>query len=692
MPGGTWPVIAANHQWDVVQKWRFPIFAEAEAEGVTLTPMWYSEAPCVPSRLTPNTEAAIIEWETALPGMRTLRQLFNQWSFHNQWTNQTFDGQPEDGKFWWPQGNEFVETLATRGWKQLWVLMDGPSQRSGLDEPGTLPGEHWWKSYPVIATPTDWEPGMVKIHQSQINGWTRLCDYLSMMPNVYDSTIGFEAINEPASYRQAVRDTGDTVKYMTYYVDHVLAIFDLIQSYFPTWEFDFYVGGWGYSGEIAIFERTHLPKYGNKTVTQALKDHIGEHRFVWSAHMYPGWTVATYDVNILENWGRNRFGAALGRDRIAVTEFNGQNEIVNAIWSGRDNAIKDFMWNRNQEWFYKNNLSVYWWPLANWADGSVFDARGRTDEDLTMNHQNSYASLMRMMTFNNNLDVMTWADTGIRQATFFPVFESLNALSDPDYEEKRPVDENDNLLQRSVDVATKAAYGFGGRGVAVVEPVEDANNFLYGGNGRNILYGSQTNDDHLNLGRGGGVVRCYGGYNYVNTSGGENLVYSGSHWTEISTIRGKTTHVIDPNATKVIIIGFDANRGDKLSFMGAFQDVSEFRSAVSSRLSETGRDENNAIVALPGGGEVVFWNSGAQANYLYLHVLDFTDGWYQEGWEEPADYTVEEFNDPIVDPPPPWDEEPEVGGIGFLKSGLPVSAFLKSGLPVSIARKWGSAA
>lgn len=676
-----WPFMGANHQWDLGQVWRFPIHAEAAKNGVALAKMWYGGYPTRPSRI--NDYAAVVtEWKTALPGLRDMRQLFNQFQFTGA-----------NGGYFDSDSEVFIQSLAQHGYRNLWVLMDGPSQRNyagvygnasnpvepGIDSrQGTVPGTKYWDHYYdralIDADPVGSAPAaMAHIHESQMLAWTRLLAYLKANPNIYDTTIGFELINEPASYADLGSKIKNNVTALTYYVQHCLDIVALIDREFPNNGHDIYVGGWAYSATSNIFHQTHLPSYG-KTAYEVLRDAIGADRFVWSIHMYPSWTggVPTTPAQ-LESWANGRFGDSIrAGDRIAITEINAQNSHFNNTSYASHEIRKGFLWSRNPDFFRRNNISIFWWPLASWAAGSVMDSRGT---GIQADHQNSMAAFVNVLSHGNRTAWFSGPDSGYRDATFVECTRGvLNEPTDPDYADRGDLDPVDGY-----------ALGFGGRGVAVVRPVETANNYLYGGDGYNVLYGSEVNDDWLSLGRGGGVIRLFGGYSYANTNGGLNRIYGGSQWCLITCYHGRNTIIVDPVA-ETTIMGFNPGRGDKISFKGAFASMVPLRMA-STALADPGNlaGEIDLYVDFPQGGRLRMVGSASLIDSLHRSCLDLTDGWYASGWTEPVDFSETQFSDPIV--PPPDLEQNTLSGLPRGLRGVVVRVFDYKGNELTLARR-----
>lgn len=208
-----------------------------------------------------------------------------------------------------------------------------------------------------------------------------------------------------------------------------------------------------------------------------------------------------------------------------------------------------------------------------------------------------------------------------------------------------PRDPEDDESTESYDPAPSYALGFGGAGYNVVTGDATSNNFLFGGEGRSVLYGGSY-DDCLSLGAGGGVARTYGGNNHV-WNYGDGLIYAGPGYNLIMCYHGTSRIVLDP-AGEHEIYGFGPAK-DQISFMGAFPDAAALDAATRVENANLGfDDEVHTVIDLPGGGKVTFILASVREQ-IGAVCLDFTDGWYATGWTEPDDYDAALF-DPSVTP------------------------------------------
>lgn len=577
--------------------------------GESLTRLWPGEMQQVIVNMRDAPRAFARGLGTALPGVRVVRLNFNIFSFN------------ADGSMH-PQMEEFIDEACKRGFRMLWVLMDGPSQENG---DAKLLAD-WPDSYRPVQTIQDWRNLMPYLAQRHRAAWAALLAWLAMRPAV--ATWGFEAINEPATYQRGVeRFSALKTEMVQTYCDHCVAIFDQVRAAYP--DAPFLVGGWGYSATFAMMRDTTLAN-GKKALAH-LRDTIGANLH-WSIHFYPQWSTPTLSLTTLENFLTARFGMLAG-DKAIITEFNLNNDWVNdPVHTGGQaaNIRSTFMLGRAARWFHEADMGIGWWPVANYAAGYMIFIK--QNGGLKMRQQNTYAGALGLWSYGNDGPMHAGLPaSGPMPITAIATDEIANADSDWD----DPAD-------GKFDAATRFTYGFGSTGLSVLTGEGQSNNFLYGGDGRSILYGG-ARDDFLMLAQGGGVARAGGGNNVVYVNGGEGRVYCGPGYTSLSLILGKTQVVLDP-AGNTIIFGFDPNRGDRVSFMGAFANSTLMRDAARTQSSGSYvATETDLVIDLPAGGQVVFYNGAGLLAKLNKNTLDFTSGWYGAGWTEPADYDPADF-------------------------------------------------
>ena len=613
--------------------------------GNYLTNIWQGEMQQIAANMR-NAPAAFADGlALGLPGVRRIRMAFNGYSFNADGTMH-------------PQMETFLARAATHGFEILWVLMDGPSQESGNNPEFE---RDWPNSYSPMVTLDDWQALMPRLAARHAEAWGKLLNWLAMRPNIV--TFGFEAINEPASYgRAAGRFPANAAEFVQAYADHVTAIFHQVSAAYP--DADFYVGGWNYSATFDVFETTQMPSGGS--VLEYFRDLAGP-RLVWSVHLYPQWGPNAQTMGSLESWLDRRLRPILG-ERMVFTEFNLQNGQANRWQLSSDDNRSTWMFARSGEWFRKWGVGIGWWPAVNYASGYMFFVSGQGR--VRQRQQNSYGNALGLFAYGNHPDIFVGRPvSGHSPVTVVPLDEPPTVTS------------SDWRDPAAMPAAENFAYGFGGAGVCVVTGDAASNNFLYGGDGRNVLYGG-PHDDHLMTGRGGGVIRTGPGNNVVTVNGGQSRVYCGPGYNLVSLYRGATELVLDPQGHH-LIFNFSAAKGDRLSFKGAFPDLIAQRVAsITQSAGSNMATEVNLVISLPGGGSATFQAGAPIVDTLHRSNLDLVAGWYAPGWNEPQDYSEAEFSAPIVPP----DAGPDVTGyLPRLRDGSQVSVLWRTGEPVPIS-------
>jgi hypothetical protein len=214
--------------------------------------------------------------------------------------------------------------------------------------------------------------------------------------------------------------------------------------------------------------------------------------------------------------------------------------------------------------------------------------------------------------------------------------------------------------------------------------------------------------DFLSLGRGGGVARSPASMRsiFYGSSHNPGLFYLGPGKSLVCLVDGTnnpTTLVFDPtSSTTNVVENFSIDRGDRVSFKGAFATAEALQAVLS--ISPSGNAPGtgsawpeDAVVTLPGGGSVRFVAQYNLVHTLASVCLDFTDGWYGAGWTEPPDYNPADLDIPA--PPPNTvffdpllhdeDLEEDSGGGGegsvAVGDGNGGSVIIKDGFGVTVA-------
>lgn len=602
--------------------------------GENLTRIWQGEMPQIFANMRNEPEAFVRGLADGLPGARLIRVPFNIYMFQ------------QDGDFL-PEHRRALNQMIAEGFSILWVLMDGPSQEMGDDELLA----HWPDSYRDVSTEAAWRSVFTYLRTRHTQAWNKLMDWLDANPEFQPYIHGFEPINEPASYNRAGNQFPSLHdEAIEAYVNAVQGIKAITESRHPGhW---FYIGGYAYSAQFDILDQTYLPSKG-KTALQALRE-TGGSKLVWSIHLYPQWIDdSVTDMTTLRRWLTTRYKAIIG-DPGVFTEYNYQNEYVNAPETNVD-AMSTFLQARNQFWFEENQMGIGYWPIVNYAAGFAYrimpDASKPGGYELMLDHQNTLGQTLATFAYANDSN---WCPTGGGE---FPVtiIESssiLNAVSDEDPSLNDPVDQ--------------IAFGFGGSGISTVRGLNGTNNFLVAGDGSAELFGGNS-DNHLFLGRGGGIARLPkpSRYNLLQTNGGDNLLYVEGIFCEASVYYGRADLVINCRSS---IYGFDPRKGDRVSFGGAFANAAALDAATRTETTKSNLTGGNDLIVNTPFGDVRFVVGSALPEPLSTYCLDFT-GWSPNN----ADYL--KYHDLNPAPKPVFSE---IAGFVVDKNGTPI--------PVSNAR------
>lgn len=602
-----------------------------EAQGLGPTWKWQSERRMMPMNTrgypTENARAMV----RAFPGIKRVRMPFNK----------NFFGRPYPGMAGMhPQLRDWIRELVASGYSFLWVQMDGPSQETAAGGgyahyPQMYPGE-----WPVVDTLQQWRDWLAPggpASNRHIANFQALFDWVRA--NEPDMIIeGFEAINEPAAYRRMGQRQGAEyhAEAMGYYVNHVLRIYDFCEANFPGR--DFYIDGWGYATDFAGFRDYKLALYGGASAFQVFRSRIPSGRngrLVWSAHHYFDWMATPYSHAALRADFDKRFGL-LFEDRLNITETSLSSESDDWRFD-QQTDFNRFLLARIGDWYQDRGVGFGWFTALNYGGGLLIRALARGEIEIPS--QGNFANFYNLACRADRTGDLVLVERSGPQP--------LHKIRAAQGLENQPFDPNPG----TTDPAQYFALGFGGRGVCVLQGDDDANNFLFGGTGKTILYGGAL-DNYLYLGIGGGIARGGPGtQNTFGTNGGDNLIYTGPGENLVTCIHGSSTIVCDP-AGVTRIYGFDPAKGDRLSFRGAFPNSDALLAATQVVTTGSYRGDPSTEITTPQGGKVILLHQKDLAPLLSLFVRDLRDGWYAPGWSEPVDYTPADFNTPMAPVPP----------------------------------------
>ncbi|WP_411839254.1 cellulase family glycosylhydrolase [Paracoccus sp. ME4] len=674
------------------------------AAGEVLENLWHGEMQQIYWGMSRSPALFCQGLRNSFPKLRTIRAPFNK----HYWTRD------EAGKLQMhPQMEEFYAECAAdkSDFWICWDFHDGPTQV--LQDPRRR--AQWPNSYPAVENFEQWQEGSIYLGHRQIETWNMLFEWLEDRPWLWEQTIGYEIMNEPAAYFHGNGlYPGRTAYFVGRFVDHIEAIAQVIRANDPS---KFILAPtWAYNGDANTLASTRLPDRGGITGLDAIRQAVGLDRLIWSIHFYTGFdtrtaTQAGHDRALSVRWG------VLGGDPVCVTETNIFGRCHDPARQGND--YRHYFRSRHLNWLTdkvagwpsKRKWGVSWWPAANWAQASA--TRIALDTNLpVMARRFSTAEAIQHWSLDNHPEWFDGAQSGVKgwERNELRPFNSM----DPSQFE---IDGWHllNLVQPPLPGAQVAEslagwyLSYGGTGTTY-HSCADLNGAVMlqvlGGDGKTVIHHQMVDfyqRNHFHLGRGGGVVRLGNGSHVVMSQGGPAIIYTASprlpapppfngyskarpHAT-IGLPYGWDNRVIcDPGAV-THIYGFNPDRGDRLSFKGAFQSVQQMRAAMRVVENNAQIKNRDIILTLPGGGEVLMLDAGALASRLHTWNLDLTDGWYAPGWVEPVDYTEAEFTNPIPIIPP------AAGGDGawmFDREGRPLMAMDRAGRPLAARLRDGT--
>lgn len=625
----------------------------AQARGVFVESMWYGPMQQEPYRSSSGESdmlSVMERWKAYLPEMTAMRLPFNI----NNWGTY---GSSFHGDNMRTSTHEFLAAARNRDVKIHWCLMDGPSQRDGVELPRPATG----------SAVSAWLAWADRLNARQVLSHQKLLAWYARNPDDAPEPWAFEFINEPDSYAGLGRALGDMNRAYAIYAQHNVEIYRQVYGQtgapFPNaWLF---VGGFNYSAnfDVLVKPNPHLP--GGVSPVQYIRNNIPAARLCWSIHAYPGWIGGPTRASVRQAFRRRLGGVSpkgLEGDRIQITETNCRHDVVFNYPFVQD-ALSQYNLMQNAQWFAEMGIGIGWWTGANYAQARLLQIQGGPS-GVRMDEGWSHANFHYLASFRNNPLYFTGQQNGERPLA---VELSLQRWDSTD----TGTDEMEELRAAGLTDSTGAVVGirtlvrgYGGRGTCVLRGKAQSANLLYGGDGWNVLYGGPSPSiDFLALGRGGGVARSTHSVRtilYGSTHTPSRLYLSpGKNWVMLfdNTVNHHTI-VVDPSSRFTnVITGFNPDRdgrgnGDRISFRGAFATIEALREALTIELAPHGDDlaartfAEDLVVRLPGGGTVRFPGKYALMHTIAASCLDLTDNWYGANWTEPLDYDPAALNQP----------------------------------------------
>jgi len=407
--------------------------------------IWQGQHQTIPMGMNGDPEQFVARMIQAVPGINCLRIPFNVNSFNA-------DGSLD------PQFERFLVAAARSGLQLIPVLADGPAQE-------------FEGSSSAIATALGGP-----IFDQVRAGWTMMKAWMDHHPLVESAVYGWELLNEPATYARAVASASAAARpaveraMVELYVSHMQKLAGIVGV---DNDARLLVSGWGYGGDTETLATTQI--YGG-TALDALRTALGDH-LVWSLHYYPGWMGTaniTNPAQLQAVWAE--FIAPLRGDNVLMTEINAPGTTTYNPFEIDQITTATAL---SMEWLKDQGIGLGWFPAV--QTGSSGLALIERDGDIRYLNQPSLAAALNVFSYGQAPAANRGAEV-VRPTLVDAVLR--NQINDPDYAAGR------------LDSVGFAGIGFGYAGDDTLVGAADANNFLYGGTGHDLIGGS-THDDFL---------------------------------------------------------------------------------------------------------------------------------------------------------------------------------------------------
>lgn len=542
--------------------------------------LWHGDHQTIPLGMNHDPEGFADAIAKALPGVSTLRIPFNENSFN------------EDGSLH-PEFETFLSRAASHDLKVIFVYMDGDEQRLGAD--GSMTSEE-------IAQNLAGES-----YDRMASSWTSMLDWMDAHGDVADAVSGLEIVNEPASFRRAVdlsdHNSGMHDQMGKLYATQMVSISDLIDERFDG---DILVGGWGYSSH---FDKLENAEFDGTNALDYIRDNIGED-LVWSAHFYPGWN-GTSDAESVDDVmaALDANFAPVADDRVLVTETNAYGPGANDPDTSKP---QDFFMSRAYEWFADHGIGISWFPGV--STGASHLVMVRNNGTLEVRHQASLGAAYDGYSLDGDLAMQTEEDGHTIDLDLITA-RMRNEATDPDYD-----------LYAQLDKVDGYTLGFGGAEDNVITGREDANYFLYGGDGQDTITGS-ANDDYLYGQDGNDTILSGAGDNILSGGRGDDVIFASGSNDLVTLGKGADSLHADTGGNQ-IVVDFDPSSGDAMTFDGAYGSYDELRARVSYADADAGSGTRDLVISHDDGTSTTILNgAGLEDSFESWLSLDgtFTD-------------------------------------------------------------------
>lgn len=650
--------------------------SDEKPEWTGVDPFWHGPAQQIP-------------WGSRQGG-RPFAQGTNRWlpdgvSIRASWNQFCFRDDPVEGWVLHSVYEDFLDELADAGRQFVWDWHDG--RLSYLISKDKAP--RWPMLYGLISTLEEATAGIEWLGEWADESYDIFLDWLSRRPKLQAATAGFELMNEPMAYNEAAKIAARTAGGSQAYfwgrkVDHIETMVGKLKAAYPT---KFIIAPMaGANTAIGQYLQHTLPDRGGQNVLDAIRSVVGRDWMVWGMHRYPSFDRVARDLDEHKRLFIQDF-RALNDDPVAVTEFNISGEWWLPLDRNPSESSKEwrsFFNGKYKDWVSadlywpgKPEYWLTWWPFSNVSQNNIGNIYSNGDIG---DHQRQSRAIWHAFFNRFGRDERLFGPLAGQRGHREPHIIDLAPSS-----AVRP-DESDAYFdgwalngmpawQASANV-DMALYWGGSYGTVHTILDGDYYSTVIGGDGKTVVLDDQNTAyrrNHYWLGKGGGVVRMGPGAHHVMSEGGSTRIYTcAGGYAAINLPYGWDNEIIiDPDVVKVWIFGFSRARGDKISFKNAFPTLQAMRAATTITESPKWIKNKDLTITLPNGGEVLFIHGGAEYGRLHETVLEWTDGWYAEGWSEPVNYTEADFD--VLGPP----AGPSFGG------GSGVSCYDRDGQPMT---------
>ncbi len=447
--------------------------------------VWQDPVQLVPHGMNGDPEGFVARIREGLPLVNNLRVLFNEHSFN------------ADGSLH-PQMERFLKAAVAQGFDLTITYGGGDAQNIGI---GTERWPHLTNAEAVRA---------LNENLADVSGaWGRMLAWMDANPGVAAGVWGWELMNESAAYRHSVRFNGtedglSETDFVRLYADHAI---QLARQIGAAAEGNILVGGWGYNGDFLTLANTRID---GQTAIDYLRAGVGD-ALVWSAHLYPGWmgtnevtTPATLIARLEQIY------APVAGDRVVITEINADGQVNNP---SQPQGFDD-LFAAAYEWFAARGMGFGWYPGV--QSGASHLIYLETDGSDTYRNQHSLGHALNAFSLG--------------QA---PASEAAGEVVTVDLVSARLRNQAYETAagEALFDAVSQAGFAFGFGGNDTLRGTTGSNDFLYGGQGNDMLsgygaddflYGQHGND--LLLGSSG-KDQLFGGWGNDTLDGGSGQDY-----------------------------------------------------------------------------------------------------------------------------------------------------------------------